>query len=345
MRRATRDGRTSALVSSPSLEESDLQWEGTLAYRPPLAWTALLDFLRLRALPGIERVTTDEYQRAIRIGAGWGRLSVARGPVPNHLRIRIGGLPSREAHVAGPTAFEREVWPDVSRRLGQLFDLAADPIAIDRRLAGSSRFAAHVREWPGVRVPGAFDGFETTVRAILGQQVSVRAATTLAARVVARWGERRSGESGEPGPFSFVFPTPGRLRAAPLEEVGLTRARAETIRALARRRIEVPELFAQRQGLQAGVDRLQASPGIGPWTAHYVAMRVLREPDALPAGDLVLRKAISKVDSERASASDVEKALEPFRPYRAYAAIRLWMAASSATPPGDAPRVRPRSRE
>jgi AraC family transcriptional regulator of adaptative response / DNA-3-methyladenine glycosylase II len=213
---------------------------------------------------------------------------------------------------------------ETSTRLRQLFDLDADAEAIDAALAQQSLLRPHVVRRPGLRVPGAYDGFETAVRAILGQQVSVKGATTVAGRIAARWGKRLPRRFRQHDALLFGFPDPKRLVRAELEEVGIIRSRANTIRGLARAVLEDPSLLQPGPGLDADLARWVALPGIGPWTAHYVSMRVLREPDALPAADLGLRKAISASGGELRPASDVEKALEACRPYRAYAAMRLW---------------------
>jgi AraC family transcriptional regulator of adaptative response / DNA-3-methyladenine glycosylase II len=142
--------------------------------------------------------------------------------------------------------------------------------------------------------------------------------------VAERWGTKLPPRLAQCEQLERVFPTPRRLAQAPLEEVGIIRARAETIRGLARAVLADSSLLAPGRGLAQEIERWVALPGIGPWTAHYVAMRVLREPDALPAADLGLRKAISKAGEKPRPAGEVERVLEPCRPYRAYAAMRLW---------------------
>lgn len=291
--------------------------ELSLSYRPPFAWTALLDFLRDRAIPGVEIVTDERYLRTIRTSRGTGSIAVRH----DELRRRLC------AAVRMSTA---EGLIEVSARLRQLFDLDADADAIDTLLARKTSFRglqglrANVRRWPGMRVPGAFDGFETAVRSILGQQISVKGATTIAGRVAARWGTRLPRRLAQCESLVRVFPTAKQLAEAALEEVGILRTRADTIRELARAVLEDPTLLQPGEGLAEDIARWVRLPGIGPWTAHYVAMRVLREPDALPAADLGLRKAISKSDERPRPASEVERSLENYRPYRAYAAMRLW---------------------
>jgi AraC family transcriptional regulator of adaptative response / DNA-3-methyladenine glycosylase II len=174
-----------------------------------------------------------------------------------------------------------------------------------------------VRARPGLRIPGAWDPFETCVRAILGQQVSVRAATTFAGRLVESFG------APSPAPvegLTHLFPAPERLAAAPLERIGLTRARAESIRCVAR---SAQVLRDRPESLEGLIDRLRTLPGVGPWTAHYLAMRAFGEVDAFPAGDLVLRRA-----SREASSSALERRSAAWRPWRAYAAMHLWSSVS-----------------
>jgi AraC family transcriptional regulator of adaptative response / DNA-3-methyladenine glycosylase II len=291
--------------------------ELSLPYRPPFAWGAMLDFFRDRAIPGVERVTDERYLRTIRTSRGTGSIAVRHDEQRRRLRVAV-RMSTGEGLI------------DISARLRQLFDLDADADAIDAMLVkrtslpGLQGLRANVGRWPGMRVPGAFDGFETAVRGILGQQVSVKGATTIAGRVATRWGSRLPRRLAQCESLVCVFPAPRRLAEAELEEVGIIRTRADTIRGLARAVVEDPTLLQPGEGLLEDIERWVELPGIGPWTAHYVAMRVLREPDALPAADLVLRKAISKPGEKPRAASEVERILENYRPYRAYAAIRLW---------------------
>jgi AraC family transcriptional regulator of adaptative response / DNA-3-methyladenine glycosylase II len=285
--------------------------ELSLSYRPPLAWQALLDFLGARAIGGVECVEDGRYYRSIRCAGGVGSIAIGHREARSALHVCV-RLASSEGLI------------DISTRLRQLFDLDADAEAIDACLASDALLIENVAERPGLRVPGAFDGFETAVRGILGQQISVRGATTLAGRIAGRWGQRLPRKLALHDSLTRSFPTPRRLLRAELEEVGVIPARARTIRGLARAVLDDPSLLQPGEGLEADLSRWVALPGIGPWTAHYVSMRVLREPDALPAADLGLRKAISTPGEALRSASEVEAALEGCRPYRAYAAMRLW---------------------
>ncbi|MBK7949046.1 MAG: DNA-3-methyladenine glycosylase 2 family protein [Deltaproteobacteria bacterium] len=283
----------------------------SLAYRPPFAWDVLLAFLARRALPGVEAVVDGTYRRTLRTAAG--PAGIAVGHDPERARLQV------EVRIASPAGLL-----ELRERLRRLFDLDADPRAIDPVVARVSMLRADVRRRPGLRVPGAADGFETAVRAILGQQISVAGATTLAGRIAQEFGERLPAQL-VPGPgLERLFPTADRLAEAELERLGVIGARAAAIRGLARAVLRDPSMVEPGAALGTQLERWQALPGIGPWTAQLLAMRVLREPDALPASDLGLRQAITpKGDSPR-PAAEVERLLEPGRPYRAYAAIRLW---------------------
>jgi AraC family transcriptional regulator of adaptative response / DNA-3-methyladenine glycosylase II len=282
-----------------------------LSYRPPLAWQELLDFFAPRATRGVECVEDGRYFRSIRCAGGVGSIAIGHEEARCRLRVSV-CLASSEGLI------------EISTRLRQLFDLDADAASIDASLARDALLVENVAQRPGLRVPGAFDGFETAVRGILGQQISVQGATTLAGRIAERWGQRLPRKLALHDSLTHSFPTPRRLLRAELEGVGVIPTRAKTIRGLARAVLDDPSLLQPGEGLEADLSRWVALPGIGPWTANYVSMRVLREPDALPAADLGLRKAISTPGEKLRPAREVEAALEGCRPYRAYAAMRLW---------------------
>ncbi|MFT3776215.1 MAG: Ada metal-binding domain-containing protein [Minicystis sp.] len=272
----------------------------TLAFRPPLAWGALLAFLGARAIPGVEHVAPgdDESGLYTRTFDG-GTLSVTR---------------AGERHLALTVARNGDVdLFSFAGRVRRLFDLDADPLAI----------AAHLGDLvsvPGLRVPGAWDGFEMAVRAILGQQITVKGATTLAGRLVARFGDPIAPAEG---PLTHRFPSAARLASADIESVGLPAARAASIRALATAVASGALDLGASAGLDATIAALTAIPGVGPWTAHYIAMRATREPDAFPSGDLVLRKRAAG-GGEPLTARALEARAEAWRPWRAYAAMHLW---------------------
>ena len=271
-----------------------------LAYRPPYDWAGLAGFLAHRAIPGVELATAGEYVRTIRMGGEAGRIRVSPAPGGEHALLACVELPS----VSGLRA--------AIERIHRMFDLSASPDAV----------ATQLGTWgvAGVRIPGAWDPFELTVRAILGQQVSVAAATTMAGRIVERWGENAAGLTGAP---SRLFPLPAVLAQAPVASIGLPAARALAIRELALEVAEGRLEFARLGTLDEAVRRLCALRGVGEWTAHYVAMRALGEPDAFPAGDLVLRKAVSG-DGKPVEEKTLAEMAAAWSPWRAYAAFSLW---------------------
>jgi AraC family transcriptional regulator of adaptative response / DNA-3-methyladenine glycosylase II len=296
----------------------------TLVCRPPYDWPALLAFLAARATPGVEVVDGDRYRRTVRVAGHVGVVSV--GPAPRGART------ARHALAVEPSPSLRPALGPLLARLRRLLDVDADPGAVGAHLAADPALAPLVRRRPGLRVPGAVDGFELAVRAVLGQQVSVRGATTLAGRLAALVGE----PSGGPllGTLTRLAPTPERLADAGVDRVaavGVPRARAAALVALARAVADgaLPELTAAAPAPDhaEAVRRLVALPGIGAWTAEYVAMRALRCPDAFPHGDLALRKATGGV-----SAAALRRAAERWRPWRAYAAMHLWASLGDARP-------------
>jgi AraC family transcriptional regulator of adaptative response / DNA-3-methyladenine glycosylase II len=290
-----------------------------LAVRRPYDSASLLAFLAARAIPGVEKVTADRYVRTVAAATG----TAPDGTCDTAAEAGTIELIPREDHVLlrAPGPSPRGVASLVSR-CRRLFDLDADPCAVDDALGADPLLAPLVAARPGLRVPGAFDGFELAVRAVLGQQVSVAAASTLTGRVVARCGTTRTDLSvsadAEP---AHLFPTAERLAEADLSGLGLTGGRQRTLRALA------AAVAAEELDLDGGADlaetadRLMALPGIGPWTVGYIAMRALGNPDAFPAADLGLRRAF---DALGHSGAALEERAERWRPWRAYAAMHLW---------------------
>lgn len=251
-----------------------------LGYRPPYNWAAMIGFLAARAIPGVERIRIEEYRRTISLDGRTGYISVRPVFAKNVLELRI--------EFPEPAALFRIV-----ERVRNIFDLRADPAEIDEHLRRDARLEWMVKDRPGMRVPGCWDGFEIAVRAILGQQVSVKGATTMAGRLVAEFG------GGD------LFPAAGALADADLTSIGLTKQRAHSIRELARAGVS----FDASLGLESFEEKMTKLPGIGPWTAQYIAMRI-GEPDAFPAGDLYLKSFV--------------KESEAWRPWRAYAAMYIW---------------------
>jgi AraC family transcriptional regulator of adaptative response / DNA-3-methyladenine glycosylase II len=256
----------------------------------------------------------DRYRRSIELDGATGSIELRPSPGEAQLEMRV-VLPAWDGLIR------------IVERARRIFDLGADPLQITSALRRSPLLAPRVRRSAGLRVPGAWDGFELAVRAVLGQQVSVKGATTLAGRLVRSFGKPREG-LGEG--LTHLFPRPEALAEADLARIGLPAARAETLRALARAVAAGSLQLDASQGLDEAVARLVAIPGIGAWTAHYVAMRALGEPDAFPASDLGLRRALAR-GGVAPSSRELERVAEAWRPWRAYAAIALWTSASRPT--------------
>ena len=282
-----------------------------LGYRPPYDFTAMLDFLRGRALPGVEWVDADSYSRVIGSGeaAGWLRVSRWEGDAESHaLKLQLHGVDP--AQLLG-----------IVNRLRRMFDLDADPQAIAKALSADARLRPLLKKNPGLRLPSGWDGFEIAVRAVVGQQVSVAAARTLTARLAQHHGTTLE-TPFEPG-LTHLFPTPEALVDVDLTRIGLTRARASTISGLSRALLEGRVDFQPERTLEDFTARWVALPGIGPWTANYIALRATGHPDAFPADDLVLQKAVP-TDGSRMTARVLSARAEAWRPWRAYAVIQLW---------------------
>lgn len=273
-----------------------------LHFRPPYHWQGILDFLAARATPGVEIVEGGCYRRTISLHGrdGYFEVSLAEGRDALRLRIAFGDPQSLFTIV---------------ERVRAMFDLNADWSAIVQNLRSDPILRARVDADPGIRVPGCWNGFELAVRAILGQQITVKGATAMAGRMASRFGKPFFGAAG----LTHIFPEPEVLANAPLGDIGLTGARVETVRALARavcsRRID----FAAGAASESFLTRLCEISGIGKWTAQYVAMRALGEPDAFPSSDLGLLRAMALGNSR-----DLELRAEAWRPWRAYAAMYLW---------------------
>ena len=277
-----------------------------LPARAPFDAAPLLRFFAARGIAGLAQVANGAYGRSYRLGDDIGRLAAR----PDATGVTL-SVSSASARALVP----------VAARITRMFDLEADTVAI----------AAHLRRDPaihslvpvdGVRVPGAWDPFEHSVRALLGQQVTVAGACTLAARIVARCGEALPPDLADER-ITHVFPTPERLAAANLDGLGITGARIRAIHCLARAVAERSLDLGAHDSLEGAVAALVALPGIGDWTANYIALRGLGEPDAFPAGDLGVRKALAR-NGKLASEQEAVRRAEPWRPWRGYAVIALW---------------------
>jgi AraC family transcriptional regulator of adaptative response / DNA-3-methyladenine glycosylase II len=283
-----------------------------VTYRPPYDWTGMLAFLRARALTGIEHVTPTAYARTVQIGKATGWIVVTQSPTKHALAVEF-------PHTLTP------VLPALLRRVRALFDLNARPDVIAAHLGRDRRLTAAVRANPGLRVPGAFNGFEMGLRAILGQQVTVKAATTIACRFVGGFSEPIVTPLPE---LNRLTPSPSRVANASIDAIarhGIVAARCRSLIALAE--AQESDLLCLDGGVHrnpdASIQRLAGLPGIGQWTAHYIAMRALRWPDAFPKEDIAVRKRLGGV-----TAKDAEALSQAWRPWRSYAVMHLWNMAA-----------------
>jgi AraC family transcriptional regulator of adaptative response / DNA-3-methyladenine glycosylase II len=284
-----------------------------LAFRPPYAFDAIVDFLRVRAIAGVERVSAHGYARTLAIAhrgtTHAGVVDVRRAPRKSALAVELSASLAR-------------VVPVVLARVKNAFDLACDPVEIGAHLGELA--AAQ----PGLRVPGAFDGFELGVRAIVGQQVSVGAARTLLGRIARAHGRPLETPGWRDDAFpACLFPTAAGIAeagAAAMARCGLTKARATTVVALAEAMSAGTLSLEPGVDVDATIDRLRRIPGVGPWTARYIAMRALRWPDAFLANDLVVLRTMNETRAARAEAASAA-----WRPWRAYAVMHLWKGAST----------------
>ncbi|WP_105103686.1 DNA-3-methyladenine glycosylase 2 [Microbulbifer pacificus] len=295
----------------------------TLSYRPPFDWPALLEFFAARALPGVEQVVAGEnpqqgmYQRSFELLGQRGVLRVAHEPEKGRLRVSVYG------EGCGAVLYP------LREKLRRLFDLDADSEAIRSHLQPDPLLQNVLQRNPGVRLPGAWDPFEYTLRAILGQQISVAAATTIAGRVASRYGESFAGPGGE---SLLLFPTAEQLRGADFSDIGVTRTRANTLRHFVAATLN-GEIDFDAPDLDSFCAQMTALPGIGDWTAHYTAMRGLSMPDAFPASDLGILIALGD-EQQKATPKQALARAESWRPWRAYAALLLWQSLKLHSPKG-----------
>ena len=263
-------GRAPSLIRHKSTADGFDAGSGTflrIRYRAPYDWESMLEHLEARAIAGVEVVTAGGYQRTIEIGGKTGFIEVTHLPRKQSLGVTI-RFPKVQA------------LPEIVNHVRRLFDLGADIETIDQHLSLDEDLAPLILQRPGLRSPGGWDGFELATRAVLGQQVSVQAARQLAGKVVALHGRRLSPAGTYPEGLTHVFPTPKRIAGAAELGVGMPRSRLETLRAIAQASVDDPTLFQPSADIDKTVARLLAVPGIGPWTAEYIALRAIREVDA-----------------------------------------------------------------
>jgi AraC family transcriptional regulator of adaptative response / DNA-3-methyladenine glycosylase II len=277
-----------------------------LAYRPPYDWTGVLRFLQARIIRQVEWITDEAYWRTVRIGRQTGWIAVRHRPEKRALTVEF-------THSLTP------VLPALLGRLRHLFDLSARPDLITAHLSKDPLLAPEVSANPGLRLPGAFDGFELAVRTILGQQVTVKAATTLSCRLAEAFGETLASPVPE---LTRLSPSPAALARASVDRIarlGIISARARSIIALAKACQSDALPLEAGANPEVAIQRLLALPGIGPWTAHYIAMRALRWPDAFPTGDIAVLNNLGGITAKQAEALS-----QAWRPWRSYAVLHIW---------------------
>lgn len=280
-----------------------------LPYQPPLDWNATLAFFGFRAVEGVEHVTDGMYIRTVQLSDGHGIVEVRHAP----------GASELVATIYSESAFAVD---DITLRLRRMFDLDADMVTITSHLSRDPFLARLLALRPAIRIPAHWDPFETAMRAILGQQVSVVAARRLNARLVERAGPVIGASS--PDRPHRLFPTPEQVLTADMTNMGMPGARVRTLQAVSEAFLADPRLFDRSATVEKTIDRLCAIKGIGPWTAQYIAIRACREPDGFPAGDAGLLRGTANEDGQRLSVAELTQRAEAWRPWRAYAAHHIW---------------------
>lgn len=299
-----RNGRRTPKKRSP-----DEYVQLKLYYCLPYNWERMFGFLEKRALPGVETVAGGKFKRLVKFDDEVGTVEVE--PVLNERYCLL-----RVTNNLSPYLLS------ITERVKRIFDLKATPEIMTAELTDNDEMASLIAKYPGLRIPGAWDGFELAIRAILGQQISVKAATTFCQRLIEGYGEAAS--TGAESGLTSIFPTPERLAAADLTEIGLTAKRAETIQKFSVAYAAGDVSFDTAISLDDALEQLTQLPGIGPWTANYIALRALGETDAFPASDLILRRAASPDPDNLLTERELLAKAEAWRPWRGYAAILLW---------------------
>lgn len=296
-KKITMDNHMTHLANTLSLQ---------LAYRPPYDWKSLLTFLKARMIKGIEQIMDDSYMRTVRIGSHKGWIKVTHTPEKYALKVELS--PSLTP-----------VLPALLSQLRNLFDLNARPDLIATHLMKDQRLQNVVSKNPGLRVPGAFDSFEMAIRAILGQQITVKAATTLSCRFAQAFGEHIDTPMQELNRLSPLPEHISKMAINDIAELGIISARAKCIIALAQNFTSGTICLDAGMNPEITIKKLVQLPGIGPWTAHYIAMRALRWPDAFVKEDIVIRKNLGDI-----SAKQAEELSQTWRPWRSYATLHIW---------------------
>ena len=284
-----------------------------LSYRPPFDWSALLDYFRLRAIAGVEKVADGVYRRSFCLNGHQGWLSLQNVPKRNAVRLDV--------HASDLTYLMPVVW-----RVRRMLDLDADPMSLEAFFGEDPLLGPALLRHPGLRIPVGWDAFEFAVRAIVGQLLSVGVATKLVGNIVGTFAETLSLPA--PKGIEKVFPRPSCLQGADLGPCGLTRNKAAAIAGLAQAVVNGTIDLKNIGDLDSFIEQCTALRGIGEWTAQTIAMRGLGDKDAFPAGDLWIVKALS-TDGQPSKPAHIRKIAGRWRPLRSYAAMLLWMLHSS----------------
>lgn len=285
-----------------------------ISYRPPYDWEAMLAYLRARAIDGMEFVENGIYRRTVSHEGGNGIVEIAHAPDRNALMATV-RFPCVRALQAMVT------------RVRHLFDVGANVDTIASHLAKDKTLAPLIASQPGLRTPGCWDGFELAIRAVLGQQITVEAARQLGSRLVLLCGDPVR-HASDPR-LARTFPSARCLATVDLSKIGMPESRRATLKALAQAAVANPRLFEPLGSIEESIAQLRAIRGIGEWTAQYIALRALREPDAFPATDIGILRGAAGLDGVVPTAPQLIQRAEAWRPWRAYAAQYLWTADSS----------------
>lgn len=298
-----------------SLREGSMAADGVtvrLRYRPPYDWSSMLAFLRARAIAGVEWIDGECYCRTFTQDGELGA-------------VEIRHLAERECLSVNVRVADLRALPAIIARVRRVFDLGADVAEIGAHLAQDPLLAPLIAARPGLRAPGGWDGFELAMRAILGQQVTIEAARQLAGHLVRLCGSPMLAAQRTHALLTHAFPTAAQVRAADLTPLGMPAARKTALTSLAEAALANPDLFQPLASVEETVARLRAIRGVGEWTAHYIALRAVRETDAFPASDIGLLRGAAR-NGMRPSPAELQDRAEPWRPWRAYAAQHLWAA-------------------
>ncbi|HSU19108.1 MAG TPA: AlkA N-terminal domain-containing protein [Acidobacteriaceae bacterium] len=290
-----------------------------LSYQAPYDWDSMLAFFAARAIPGIEIVENNAYHRAIELDGFIGT-------------IRVDHLPRKHAISAMIRFPAVRLLPRIVTRIRRMFDLEANIRVINQHLSRDSRLGGLLAARPGLRVPGGWDSFEVALRTVLGQQVSLAVARQLAGRLTASHGKQLPDGSKTHQALTCAFPTANDIATALSIDLGMPASRLRTLRVLAQAAASDPSLLAPSSALEDSLDRLMTMPGVGDWTAQYIALRAMRDTNAFPAGDLGLLRGANNVFGHAVTPRELQKLSEAWAPWRAYAAQHLWAADGASVP-------------